>query len=759
MGKSAPAAPDYRGAAVEQGESSKEVTRDQTYANRPDQYTPWGSSTWENQRTIDPATGQPVTSWQQDIKLSPDQQRALNAQQNIQAGRSDIAQGLLGRAEGDLAQPFDYGGLPEPAGGPQAPDYYGQGLSQMGQAPDPNLPSSDPFSQAGRGGAGDPFTQITNFGQVPGQGIGGMMSGLRDRLSTPGRGNVPGAGDPNTLPGRGGMPQSGDPNALPGRGQGPQAGDPNALPGRGAIPGAGDPGALPGRGQGPGRENYQSEAIQRQLDFSGAPEVGDPGDIRNRAEQAIYDRSTSRLNPQFQQREEALQSQLYNQGLRPGDEAFDRAMTDFGTQRTDAYQTAMNESIMGGGAEAQRQFGMNMQGRQQAVGEQSTLGGFANQASQQALNQQLGIGGQRFEQGMMGAQLGDAQRLQAQGEQAQQFGQGVTQGQMTDAQRAQAQGEQAQQFGQGMSAAQLSDSQRAQAQSEQAQQFGQGVTQSGIGDAQRAQAQGEQAQQFGQGMQSGQMRDAQRAQAFAEQGQRFGQGLQGQQAQQGLQAQQFQQAAQLRGEAGAAAGGQFDQQMRLASMADQQRQQQVQEQLAYGGQGFQQQQQAAAFQNQLRQQAIAEQMQRRGMSINEINALMTGQQVATPQMPSFMGASKADTVNYSGAAQQAGQYGLDKFSADQAMMQSVLSGASNVGGAFAMSDLSLKDNIRYIGQRNGMQWIGWTWNKSAEEFDLHGSEVGYSAREVSSKYPQHVSLRKGKQMIHMAALEQELEAA
>ena len=197
--------------------------------------------------------------------------------------------------------------------------------------------------------------------------------------------------------------------------------------------------------------------------------------------------------------------------------------------------------------------------------------------------------------------------------------------------------------------------------------------------------------------------------------------------------------------------------MRLASMADQQRQQQVGEQLAFGGQGFAQQQQAAAFQNQLRQQAIAEQMQKRGMSINEINALMTGQQVATPQMPSFMGASKADPVNYSGAAQSAGQYGLDKFSADQAMMQSMMSGASNVGSAFAMSDLSLKDNIRYIGQRNGMQWIGWTWNNSAKEFGLEGSEVGYSAREVSAKYPHHVSLRNGKQQIHMADLELELE--
>ena len=637
MTSSAPKAPDYKGAAEASGESAVEVTRNQTYANRPDQYTPWGSSTWGASAGVDPATGEPVTKWEQQMKLSPDQQQALNAQQRIQAGRSGIAEGLLGRAGQDLAQPFDYAGLPDPAGAPKVPDFYGQGLSQMGAAPDQNLPSTDPFSQAGRGGADDPFTQITNFGQVPGQRGGGMMGGMAPR-----RGAVPGMGDTGALPGRGNIPGQED------------LGD---LPDRGTTPDQGDVGALPGRGAGPGQERYQAEAIQRGLDFSGAPQLGDPGDVRNRAEQAIYERSTSRLDPQMQQREEALQNQLYNQGLRPGDEAFDRAMTDFGTQRTDAYQTAMNESIMGGGAEAERQFGMGLAGRQQAVGETSQRGSFANQASQQALNQQLGIGGQRFSQGMAGAQLSDAQRAQAQGEQAQQFGQGATQAGIDASRRGQALGEQQQRFSQGMAGA-------------------------GMSDAQRAQAQGEQAQQFGQGMSQAGLRDAQRQNYFGEQGQRFGQGLQSQQAQQGLQRQQFEQASALRGEAGAAAGGQFDQQMRLASMADQQRQQQVQEQLAYGGQGFQQQQQSAAFQNQLRQQALAEQMQRRGMSINEINALQSGQQVATPQMPSFMGASKAAPVNYLGAAQMQGQYGLDKFSADQAMMQSVLGGASSLGSAY-----------------------------------------------------------------------------
>ena len=36
---------------------------------------------------------------------------------------------------------------------------------------------------------------------------------------------------------------------------------------------------------------------------------------------------------------------------------------------------------------------------------------------------------------------------------------------------------------------------------------------------------------------------------------------------------------------------------------------------------------ASQYQNQLRQQAIAEEAQRRNMSLNEMNALLTGQQV------------------------------------------------------------------------------------------------------------------------------------
>jgi hypothetical protein len=96
--KSAPRAPDYTGAAEAQGASAQSNLRDQTYANRPNQTTPWGSSTWTPGTTIDPATGESVTSWNQDITLSAAEQDAFDSQSRIRAGQSGVAESLFCRA-------------------------------------------------------------------------------------------------------------------------------------------------------------------------------------------------------------------------------------------------------------------------------------------------------------------------------------------------------------------------------------------------------------------------------------------------------------------------------------------------------------------------------------------------------------------------------------------------------------------------------------------------------------------------------------
>jgi hypothetical protein len=76
-------------------------------------------------------------------------------------------------------------------------------------------------------------------------------------------------------------------------------------------------------------------------------------EARKRAEDAIYRRASSRLDPQFQQREAAMRTQLINQGLDPQSEAFQAEMGAFNRGRNDAYQGALDASIMGGGDEKQ----------------------------------------------------------------------------------------------------------------------------------------------------------------------------------------------------------------------------------------------------------------------------------------------------------------------------------------------------------------------------------------------------------------------
>lgn len=194
MGKSSPdppPAPDYVGAAEASGESAKEVAAAQTFANRPDQTTPWGSTSWTPYKTIDPGTGASVTAWSQDMTLDPQIQSALEAEIGQQQYRSELAQSLLGRLD---------------------------------------------------------------------------------------------------------------------------------------------------------------EAYQEYPSFD---EFGNIGDMRTSAEDAMYSSLVSRLDPQWDQDQQALDIQLRNQGLQPGTEAYDNAMESFMRSRTDAYNQASFNSIAAGRDETQ----------------------------------------------------------------------------------------------------------------------------------------------------------------------------------------------------------------------------------------------------------------------------------------------------------------------------------------------------------------------------------------------------------------------
>jgi hypothetical protein len=222
--KSSPSTPDVVGAAEAQGAQSRETARDTTYADRPDQYNPFGSIEWSTQTDIDPATGEPVTRWVQNQKYDPSVMNILNQNMGTMGERAALANQLSGRLAGEMGSDPDW----------------------------------------------DQFGDVQQF-------------------------------------------------------------------------------------------NFDPEAS------------------RQKYEDDYYARQTRRLDPQFEQREKALDIKLRNQGLRPGDQAYDAQMASFGRQRSDAYEMARLGATQGG-----------MQEQQMAFQEQLAANERANQLRQRQIEEFLG---------------------------------------------------------------------------------------------------------------------------------------------------------------------------------------------------------------------------------------------------------------------------------------------------------------------------------------------------------------------------------
>lgn len=109
-GGSAPAAPDYRGAAEQTAKGNLDMAREATKANRVNQITPYGSLTWN----LDPGyvngpfgTRIPDSSkdtWTQTITLSPEQQRLLDQQNRTSFGLAGLQDSAIGRVSEQQAR-------------------------------------------------------------------------------------------------------------------------------------------------------------------------------------------------------------------------------------------------------------------------------------------------------------------------------------------------------------------------------------------------------------------------------------------------------------------------------------------------------------------------------------------------------------------------------------------------------------------------------------------------------------------------------
>jgi len=119
MGKKSSKTPDVKGAAVTEGEFSREAARDETYANRPDQYNAMGSNTWQNQAVRDPATGEMTTKWTQRQNLSPAMQGLYNTQMNANTDLGNQANAMTGRVNQEMGAPLDWGQFGDVIAGPE----------------------------------------------------------------------------------------------------------------------------------------------------------------------------------------------------------------------------------------------------------------------------------------------------------------------------------------------------------------------------------------------------------------------------------------------------------------------------------------------------------------------------------------------------------------------------------------------------------------------------------------------------------------
>lgn len=110
------------------------------------------------------------------------------------------------------------------------------------------------------------------------------------------------------------------------------------------------------------------------LSYAGAPAMPTANEATRQAiADSLYGQAVSRLDPRFQQEENATRSRLAAQGIPQGSEAYNTEFDNFGRTKNDAYQTALNNASVGSLDAMQSLFGMGMQARQQGVAEANNL--------------------------------------------------------------------------------------------------------------------------------------------------------------------------------------------------------------------------------------------------------------------------------------------------------------------------------------------------------------------------------------------------
>ncbi len=118
-----------------------------------------------------------------------------------------------------------------------------------------------------------------------------------------------------------------------------------------------------------------SQVSQMQQMYGQALDPSGVDGYRQQAQDALYNRNTEYLDRDFNRFEDRERNRLANQGVVEGSEAYNAAMDRFGQGKETAYRQARNESIIGGGAEADRSMQQLFALRNQPINEFNALRG------------------------------------------------------------------------------------------------------------------------------------------------------------------------------------------------------------------------------------------------------------------------------------------------------------------------------------------------------------------------------------------------
>lgn len=757
MGKKSPApppAPDYAALARQQGAENLAAAKQSAYMSNPNIYGPTGSQTvtWQRTPTVDKdAYNKAMEAYQQRLFTNPEMageapneeafttfieqptvtqrltdtgQAAFEQQQAAEYWLNLAAKNAAyGIKDLSVARPFDTGSLPNI-------DYtIGYSGPMQRELTPPSETVGYTSQQAATGGiAGAPTAAYAPTGQYGMEALPGQVGpGQQASVNLPVQGastvqnqflgmaqagpaapqlqgaDLSGVNQVSQLPFFAGM--------FGLAGAGPQGLNLQGLD----LSGLGGVAGGPQQGQfGYAQQFVQGPELQREIDIGNLPQG--PVNAGMTAQQAIL----SRLSPQLQGERQSLQTQLINQGLRPGGEAYNSAMQAQMQKENDLLLQAAAQGISLD--QAARQQAFNEQQSRAMFTNQAALSGFGagmeqaglyntglgqnlqqslatqaaqNQAQQQAFQQRLQAG--EFGQEAQLASFGTQQQAQQAANQAigQNFDQALA------AQQAQNQAQQQAyqqalgtgqfnrealmaQFGMGQQAQELANAataqnyqttfEQARAQNEALQQiFNQSQAQQQMYNQAAAQNFQQQlaAQQANLARQAQQVGQSQEAAQFYNQAQQqaMQQELARQAAQNQAQSQAFNQLMAQQDQRNAAIGQGFDIGAQRAAFQNAAQQQAFQ-------QGIAQQQ----FRNTAIQQALAQQAAIRSMPINEISALLSGGQVALPQFQGYQGVSVAPAPIFQ-AGQAAGDYAQRNYQNQVAGYNSQMGLLGSLAGA------------------------------------------------------------------------------